>query len=201
MDLFAYTQIVDLQAIADRNGISVPRCRGYRLMKNEERVTMVEIEQMITEQALYEAEKLFRLHPSGLFYEYSDRAKARARRYIVIRKNENGFDEPMAVCWDRVHGKRRKAVKRVFKQVRRDVKEQYTLFNSLVGRENVLYIHARLGSTSWTDEKIKAEVTRQPWFLAKVDDSFDSSYCDIYARIGREETDILRAEESEHENG
>ena len=187
MDLFAYTQIEDLQEIADRNGISVPRCRGYRLMKNEERVTMAEIEQMITEQALYEAEKLFRLHPSGLFYEYSDRAKARARRYIVIRKNENGFDEPVAVRWDRVHGKRRKAVKRIFRQVRRDVKEQYALFNSYVGREDVLYIHARLGSTSWTDEKTKAEVTRQPWFLAKVDDSLDSSYCDIYARIGREE--------------
>ena len=49
MDLYAYTQIVDLQAIADRNGISVPRCRGYRLMKNEERVTTAEIEQMIEE--------------------------------------------------------------------------------------------------------------------------------------------------------
>lgn len=63
----------------------------------------------------------------------------------------------------------------------------HTLFNSYVGRDDVLYIHARLGSTSWTDEKTKAEVTRQPWFLAKVDDSFDSSYCDIYARIGKEE--------------
>ena len=201
MDLFAYTQIVDLQAIADRNDISVPRCRGYRLMKNEECVTTAEIEQMITEQALYEAENLFRLHPSGLSYEYSESAMARARRYIVIRKNENGFDDPVAVRWDRVHGKMRKAVKRVFKQVRRDVKDQYALFNSYVGREDVLYIHARLGSTSWTDEKIKAEITRQPWFLAKVDDSFDSSYCDIYARIGREETDIFRAEESEHEDG
>ena len=69
MDLYAYTQIEDLQAIADRNGISVPRCRGYRLMKNEERVTAEKIEQMITEQALYEAEKLFRLHPSCLSYE------------------------------------------------------------------------------------------------------------------------------------
>ena len=159
MDLYAYTQIVDLQAIADSNGISVPRCRGYRLMKNEERVTTAEIEQMITDQALYEAEKLFRLHPSGLFYEYSESAKARARRYIVIRKNENGFDEPIAVRWDRVHGKRRKAVKRIFRQVRRDVKEQYALFNSYVGREDVLYIHARLGSTSWTDEKTKAALS------------------------------------------
>ena len=66
MDLYAYTQIVDLQAIADKNGIFVPRCRGYRLMKNEHCVTAAEIEQMISDQALYEAEKLFRLHPSGL---------------------------------------------------------------------------------------------------------------------------------------
>ena len=88
---------------------------------------------------------------------------------------------------DRIHGKQRKAVKRIFRQVRRDVKEQYALFNSYVGRENVQYIHARLGSTSWTDDKTKAKVTRQPWFLAKVDDSFDSSYCDISARIGKEE--------------
>ena len=92
----------------------------------------------------------------------------------------------MAVRWDRVPGKQRKAVKRIFRLVRRVVKEQYSLFNSYVGREDVLYIHARLGTTSWTDEKTKAEVTRQPWFLAKVDDSFDSSYCDIYARIVKE---------------
>ena len=188
MDLYAYTQIVDLGKIAERNGISVPRCRGYRLMKIEQRVTAVEIEQMINEQALYEAEKLFRLHPSGLFYEYSDRAKARARRYIVIQKNDNGFDEPVAVRWDKVHGKRRKEIKWVFRRTRKQVREQYNLFNSFVGRDDVLYIHARLGSTSWTDEKTKAEVTRQPWFIEQVDDSFDSSYCDIYARIDREET-------------
>ena len=55
MDLFAYTQIADLGRIAEQNGISVPRCRGYRLMRNEQRVTAAEIEQMINEQALYDA--------------------------------------------------------------------------------------------------------------------------------------------------
>lgn len=44
MDLHAYTQIVDLGKIAEQNGISVPRCRGYRLMKIEQRVTAAEIE-------------------------------------------------------------------------------------------------------------------------------------------------------------
>ena len=27
------------------------------------------------------------------------------------------------------------------------------------------------------------EVVSQPWFIEKVDDAFDSVYCDIYARI------------------
>ena len=94
----------------------------------------------------------------------------------------------VAVRWDKVHGKRRKEIKWVLRRTRKQVREQYNLFNSFVGRDDVLYIHARLGSTSWTDEKTKAEVTRQPWFIEQVDDSFDSSYCDIYARIDREET-------------
>ena len=68
MDLFAYTQKEDLQAIADRNGISVPRCRGYRLMKIEQRVTAAEIEQMINDQAMYEVhEYLRRGFPRGFY--------------------------------------------------------------------------------------------------------------------------------------
>lgn len=49
MDLYAYTQIVGLGKIAECNGISVPCCRGYRLMKIEQRVTAAEIEQMLKE--------------------------------------------------------------------------------------------------------------------------------------------------------
>ena len=36
MDLGAYSQTEDLDEIAKRNNIHVPRLRGYRLMKNEE---------------------------------------------------------------------------------------------------------------------------------------------------------------------
>ena len=57
MDLYAYKQIENLQAIADRNGISVPRCRGYRLMRNEEPATPEDIAQMIEWETLYLAER------------------------------------------------------------------------------------------------------------------------------------------------
>ena len=191
MDLYAYAQIGDLQAIADRNGISVPRCRGYRLMKSEQFVTAAEIEQMINDQAMYEVhEYLRRGFPRGFYRiirKYSEASIRRCRRCMVYRKTERGHEMPVAVRWDKVHGKHRKEIKWIFRRTRKQVHEQYDLFNSYVGRDDVLYIHARLGSTSWTDEKNKAEVICQPWFLSKVDDSFDSSYCDIYARIGREE--------------
>lgn len=35
MDLGAYVNIEDLDAIAKANGIDIPRLRGYRLMKEE----------------------------------------------------------------------------------------------------------------------------------------------------------------------
>ena len=40
MDLGAYSQIDDLNEIAKENNIEVPRLRGYRLMKNEEYITI-----------------------------------------------------------------------------------------------------------------------------------------------------------------
>lgn len=36
MDLYAYSQIDTLDKIAKANGINISRCRGYRLMSDEE---------------------------------------------------------------------------------------------------------------------------------------------------------------------
>ena len=37
MDLYAYLQIEDYDALAKANGIEIPRLRGYRWMENEKR--------------------------------------------------------------------------------------------------------------------------------------------------------------------
>ena len=44
MDLVAYKNIEDLGAIAQKNGIDVPRLRGYRLMAKQEPITDEEIQ-------------------------------------------------------------------------------------------------------------------------------------------------------------
>ena len=65
------------------------------------------------------------------------------------------------------------------------VKHQYDVFNKYAGKENILYIHARIGGGNW-DCFGGNELTKQPWFLEKVDDCFDCTYCDIYAQLTKE---------------
>jgi len=60
-------------------------------------------------------------------------------------------------------------------------KKQYETFNKYVGRNDILCIHARIGGSNWP--YYKDQVINQPWFIEKIDDGFDETYCDIYARI------------------
>ena len=56
------------------------------------------------------------------------------------------------------------------------------MWNKYAGKENVLYIHSRIGGGNW-DYYGGNELSKQPWFLEKVDDCYDDTYCDIYAKI------------------
>jgi hypothetical protein len=58
---------------------------------------------------------------------------------------------------------------------------QWELWNKYAGKDDILYIHARIGSENWS--YYGKEVVGKPWFLEKVDDAYDSTYCDIYAKI------------------
>ncbi|MBR4827501.1 MAG: hypothetical protein IKZ75_01525 [Oscillospiraceae bacterium] len=94
---------------------------------------------------------------------------------------------------DLVHGKKRKAAKY---EIRRFVKAQQTqmnLWNEFAGREDVLYIHARLGSWNWSDIKWTC-YEKDDWFLGGCDDFFDSSYCDLYARIDPKTAQVKKEE-------
>ena len=102
MDLFAYSQIEKISHIAEENGISVPRLRGYRLMSDEEKTPGDSLQEKV--------------------------------------------------------------------------------WNKYAGRDDVLLIHARIGGANWIDCGGES-LTKEPWFLEKVDDEYDCTYCDIYAKI------------------
>lgn len=189
MDLYAYTQIEDLDQIAKDNGIEVPRLRGYRLMKDEKPISKEEIIAALKDCEVDAVDSLCCAEPFWNPYSWcfvsSPRTRQKKDYYLTKVKNKRGYEHYVAVRWDRIHGKKRKILKLKIKQKRRRVLEQYNMWNKYVGREDVLYIHARIGGANW-DYFHGNELKKQPWFLDKVDDSFDRTYCDIYAKIKTE---------------
>lgn len=63
-----------------------------------------------------------------------------------------------------------------------DPSYQIERFNSYCGKENIYMIHARIGGNNW-DYYDGDSITEFPWFIEKVDDDFDNTYCDIYVQI------------------
>ena len=178
MDLGAYAQIKDLDELVKANGIEVARCRGYRLMKDEEAISDKDIEKYVRECMLGSAEDEVRT--TGYFVEYSSKATRRCRKYLICN-NKEGYLNVIDVNWKNVHGKLRKRIKFAMKIAKSEALAQYRLFNKYAGRNDVLYIHAKLGSWSWSDIKWW-NYESQPWYLDGCDD-YDRAYCDIYAKI------------------
>lgn len=176
MDLGAYVQIDGLSQIAEENGIDVPRLRGYRLMSEEKPLTEEEIKEEVTRTAHWIYEQMcqgipiFSPHPR--WYEHSRKTKAIMKKYL----DENGD-----LRWNLIHGKKRKNAKWAIKKQTNAVRKQYETWNKYAGKTDILYIHARIGGINWNS--YKTEIENKPWFLEKVDDYFDSTYCDIYAKI------------------
>lgn len=182
MDLGAYANIESLGHIMVENNIDVPRLRGVRLMSEEPTISAEDIDEQIRQIWLYECENAcesdFVYHP--VCFEYSRRTNKLKRKYI--KYDENG--EPIDVRWENAHGEKRKLFKYLRKAAEKRVCKNYETFNKYCGQTNILYIHARIGGGNWS--YFGAEVKDQPWFIEKVDDPFDSTYCDIYAKIKKE---------------
>lgn len=186
MDLGAYMQIDDLDEIAKDNGIEVPRLRGYSLMIDEEPVSQKEINDAVNEHAIRICKDLCCANPfwnAGSnwfsFDLYTDRI---CNYYLKGVKDETGWVEHTGIRWDRIHGRKRKILKLAIKKFRKKIQKQYDMWNKYAGKENVLYIHARIGGENW-EYYGGNELAKQPWFLDKVDDCYDCTYCDIFAAL------------------
>lgn len=191
MDLGAFQNIEVLDGLAKDNGIDIPRCRGYRLMKDEVVITQAEIDKLKRINAIYITELLI---DSDQFWcgsdEYADiciRVGAYHRRskgyFLVPNKDEKGMGEYSSIRWDRIHGWKRRILKFKIKQDNRKIQKQFDTWNKYAGRKDVLYIHSRIGGYDQETYLEKGELINQPWFLDRVDDSIDSTYCDFYAKI------------------
>ena len=183
MDLGAYVNIEKLGAIAKANGIEIPRLRGYRLMKGEESVSKAEMKEMLESFSVSVVKNLCEARPfwSANPYCYSVNTYSEYLKKYFLTEDENGLFKD--VRWDRIHGWKRRVLKFEIKKQKREIKKQYDLWNKYAGQDGVLYIHSRMGGNNWKYFDGKEELMNQPWFLDRVDDCFDSTYCDFYARI------------------
>lgn len=188
MDLGAYAQIEDLEHLMKENGIEIPRLRGLRLMKNEKPLSQEEIDSIAKDIGLNCCELACR----GYFEWgncgclYSNGTNKMVKKYFIRSKDEEyGGYNIIDVNWKNIHGKKRKRLKYELKLAKKRVEEQYTVLNKYAGQDGILYIHARLGGHNWTRPYYDCPntIAKQPWFLEKIDDAFDDTYCDIYARI------------------
>ena len=195
MDLFAYSQIGRLQELLEINAISIPRLRGIRLMSEEECFSKDIIDKMILSQAAWTYEKACCSvpvwYPKGHMIESSDRSNKFRKRYLieveeqVKRDDGSTFTYPKVIAfrWELLHGKARKRLKYAIKGERKRIHNYCDTFNKYVGRSDVLCVHARIGGNNWTSYD-GPKIERQPWFLEKTDDYFDSTYCNIYVKVG-----------------
>lgn len=177
MDLYAYSNIERLEELVKSNNINCPRLRGYRLMSEEEPIEFTPEE--FKYWSYYCAEGLCTAVPiftNSSCSEFSSRTKRVKKKYL----NE----ETREIRWDKIHGRKRKILKTEIHNMAKRFKKQYEVHNKYVGREDVLYIHSRIGGGNWPS--YYRDVVNQPWFIEKVDDAFDSTYCDVYARITRD---------------
>ena len=162
MDLVAYKNIEDLDAIAQKNGIDVPRLRGYRLMAKQEPITDEEIQKEISENTTYHYRSLERIVTDML--------------EDAIVQDIRAFEADES--WISMHRDSIVGFERRFK-------EQCAVYNKYAGRNDVLMIHSRMGGTKVYDDdyNVVYDLKDQPWFLDHVRDAYDDTYCDIYAKI------------------
>ena len=184
MDLGAYAQINILDEIAKLNDIYVPRLRGYRLMQVEKPININEelngIDVDVAKDVL-EAQ----WYPNSNCRTSSVWTDWLKKHYLHYHYDESGtYKIYDSIRWDRIHGKHRKTLKFAIKQKKKRIIEQYKMFNMYAGRSDVLYIHSRIGGENWLFCG-GPELTKNPWFLDKVDDAYDRTYCDIYAKISK----------------
>lgn len=185
MNIYAYANIERLTEIAQKNNIVVPRLHGYCLMseepcfnEKEQMDSFINIRHIVT--SLCTSVPFWTDDASR--YKYGLKTDKLCRKYLGRNYNDD-FDDftEQTINWNKIHGKKRRVLKFAIKNKRKRIKAQYDIWNKYVGRADVLYIHARIGGYNW--ETYKENVIHEPWFLEKVDDYEDSTYCDIYAKL------------------
>lgn len=192
MDLGAYVQIEDLESLMKANGINIPRLRGLRLMSNEKPYDKDEIEECLEDAALCACQWALWSMPSFSYktawIESSEKTDKLCKKYLKYAPD--GW-RVVGIRWDRLHGKKRKFIKMRVRQAVKGRKREIDMWNKYAGRDDVLYIHAKIGDGNWSDYHWRNFI-KEPWFLEAMNDPDDKVYCNIYAKIDKHAGEAMK---------
>lgn len=182
MDMSAYIfmQGIDTEKLLKQLNIEIMRLRGIRFMQAEEKIPEEKIQKIIKEQKVLAVVTYLRQHSWDCWTSTQEERNLKKPAFIW-GINEYGERDVIDYDFSKIHGKNRRALKLRFKQIERDVKAQFNMFNKYAGKQ-VLYIHARQGggNRDWCRMDL---VAKHPLYLGDVDDCYDGTYCDIYYDI------------------
>ena len=187
MDLGAYAQIDTLEKVMLDNNIKIPRLRGLRLMSEEEPILPEDYNEAYRD-AEFDAvrtavESKWLYNPLWLETSYKTDYELEYYMDFAMRNGHINHFKPLKIHWERLHGRKRKLVKYLAKKRKQRIKTQWDMWNKYCGRDDVLYIHARLGSGNWGGYDCDKLIKDKPWYLDHCEDNFDQTYVDIYAKI------------------
>lgn len=173
MDFGALAQKDKLKPIAKKNHINVDNVCGYRLMKNEKPITEKDIDDFAEQMVfIYMQSKLgFGSYPCDNLVD-----EKKHKLFLLNMNNTSQFN------WKKRNDKFGIHLKGVKKRIINQVKKQTEIFNKYCG-QNVLYIHAQLGKDNIYSNINHLYYNDKDWYLDSCDDTYDSEYCDIYAKI------------------
>ncbi len=195
MDLKAYSQIDELKSILKNNGIDIPRLRGIDLCVNMTPWTKEEVEKTLKDIEIDCCKDLCCSEPfwnpnswCSTFSSYTDYL---CDFYMTTGKKEDDgytYDDYVSIRWNRIHGCKRKVLKTYIHNEKKAFLKYVEKYNSYCGKENIVRVHSRMGGKNWTWNnqdwlKRRTEIINSPWFIERVNDWYDGTYCDFYCKI------------------
>lgn len=183
MDLYAYSQIEDLEEILKDLNIMVPRLRGIRLMKVSKPVSQEKIEQEVKEVKVDNCVRWLREKAWNCWSSWKDDKKHPSFIYgkIYNEYTEKYETKVIDIDYSKIRRKDRNIIKLKNRKDENRIRKDYELWNKYCGQD-VLYVHTRAGGGNrlWCKtDKLK----EHPLYLSDCDDSFDRTYCTIYYDI------------------
>lgn len=168
------------------NIIDIPRIRGLRAMKDEERYSKEDINRAIHFASMHAIERLIRSnwHVNAIWTRYNKETNAEVKRCIQYTEDVEGYEYPDKIIFKNID-KTTNKVKALFVIAKKakEVRKQLNMWNKYAGVKDVICIRARIGGKNWSYYTKDCNLTVMPWYLERVDDYFDNTYCDIYAKV------------------